>query len=194
MNLPLKNDLRRESRARKLQRIPRCAAFALVLLATSLVAGCEEPTIGVPITGIDHLPEHMSVQRFYVDGYDASRAGAGGRTVCCALLPRRWRPDLAVEIRWNVTNWRDCDWMQHVRRVPVERYEEVGSLYVHFLADGNVRAVSSNYWPEASRYPGPHDRIPSKEPWRTYGWDDRCNAIYKGEAPRLIEDSRKSRP
>lgn len=154
----------------------RFVATFPVLLAASLVAGCEERTAGVAITGIDHLPEHLSVQDFYVDGYSAFQAGTGGSTVCCAVLPKRWRPDLTVEIRWNVTNWRDCEGNDYVRRVPVERYDQVGALYVHFLADGNVRVVSSNCWPEASRYPGPHDPVPSKRPWNIYPLDAICKA------------------
>ena len=164
----------------------RNIALALVLLATSLVAGCKEPTVGVGISGIDHLPEHLSVQQFYVDGYSAFQAGDGGSVVCCAVLPRRWRPDLTVEIR-------DCDWMQHVRRVPVDRYQEPGRLWVHFLKDGAVRVVSSGVGPGNPDYPGPHDSIPSKEPWHKYPWDERCDARYKGDAPRIVEDEKGPR-
>jgi hypothetical protein len=160
------------------RRVLRYLALAVLLLGPLVLAGCEEQTTGVPITGLDHL----SVSQFYVDGYSAFQAGTGGSTVCCAVLPKRWRPDLTVEIRWNVTNWRDCDGNDYVRRVPVERYDQVGALYVHFLADGNVRVVSSNYWPEASRYPGPHDPIPSKRPWNIYPLDAICKAK-KGAKP-----------
>lgn len=167
----------------------RYVATLPVLLAASLMAGCEEQTAGVAITGIDHLPKHLSVQQFYVDGYSAFQAGTGARTVCCAVLPKRWRPDLTVDIRWNVTNWRDCDWVQQTRRLRVERYDEPGRLWVHFMKDGQVRAISSGIGPGNPSYPGPHDSIPSKEPWDDYPWDDRCNARFKGEAPRMVKDS-----
>ena len=172
-----------------LQTICRRSGMVVALLATSLVAGCEEPTTGVGITGIDHLPEYMSVSQFYVDGYSAFQAGTGASTVCCASLPSRWRPNLSAEVRWHVTNWRDCDWTLHVRRVPVERYDEPGRLWVHFMADGAVRVISSGPGPGNSAYPGPHDPIPSKDPWDKYPWDERCNARFKGDEPRLVEDS-----
>src|SRR5690349_3337058 len=171
----------------------RSVALALLLTVTALLAGCKEPTTGVGITGIDHLPEDMSVQRFYVDGYDASRAGGGGRMVCCASLPNRWRPDLTVEIRWNVTNWRDCDWTEHVRQVQVERYEEPGRLWVHFMANGAVRVISSGIGPGNPGYPGPHDQIPSNDPWDKYQWGPRCHALFKGDAPRIVEDLKGAR-
>ena len=156
--------------------IRRGSALTLVLLAMSLVAGCEEQTAGVGITGIDHLPDHLSVQDFYVDGYSAFRAGGSGGAVCCALLPKRWRPDLTVEIRWNVTNWRDCEGNDYVRRVLVEPYSEPGRLWVHFLRNGEVRAISSGIGPRNPDYPGPHDPIPSKRPWNIYPLDATCEA------------------
>lgn len=158
----------------------RLAASDLVLCATSLIAGCEEETAGVPITGIDHLSDHLSVQQFYVDGYSAFQAGTGASTVCCAVLPKRWRPGLSIEVRWNVTNWRDCEGQDYVRRVPVERYEEPDRLWVHFMADGSIRAVSSGVGPGNPAYPGPHERIPSKNPWDDYSIEAICKVKHGG--------------
>jgi hypothetical protein len=173
-------------------RVLRYVALAVLLLGPLVLAGCEEQTTGMPITGMDHLPDHLSVSQFYVDGYSAFQAGGGGSTVCCASLPSRWRPDLTVEIRWHITNWRDCDWVQHTRRVRVERYDEPGRLWVHFMKDGKVRAISSGIGPGNPSYPGPQDSIPSKEPWDDYPWDDRCNARFKGDAPRVVRNSEGS--
>ena len=110
------------------------------LLATTLMACAAGKNEGIStgITGIDHLADHLSVQNFWVDGYNAAQAGKGGRNVCCATLPRKWRPDLKVQIRWEVADWKAGKWTCHVREVPVEPYEEVGQLWVHFLADGSV--------------------------------------------------------
>lgn len=134
----------------------------------------EEPpsdpdSIGVGITGLDHLPEHLSIQNFWVNGYSADQAGKGGRTVCCAMLPRHWHPGLTVTVKWGVTNWPASTYYMRKEVVPVERYEEGGHLWVHFLADGRVRAISSpRYGPGNPNYPGPHDPILNKEPWKTH--------------------------
>ncbi|NBA95431.1 DUF3304 domain-containing protein [Pseudomonas sp. R5(2019)] len=140
-----------------------------------LLMGCDtrEDNVSAGLTGIDHLPDHMSVQNFSLNGTSGFQAGKGGREVCCVSLPRKWQPDLTAVVRWNVTNWRDCGWERFERRVPVERYDKVGHAWVHFMADGSVRVVSSDigpgiYGPNAD-YPGPHDLIPQKHPWKVYG-------------------------
>lgn len=147
-------------------------AACFLLAAPGCQARDTEPDpnegIGVGITGIDHLADHLSVQRFSVNGYDASQAGKGGSTVCCATLPRKWRPGMTVKVRWDVTNWPARTFGYYEREVPVEKYEEVGQLWVHFLADGSVRVVSSIDGPRSPAYPGPHDPIPQKYPWKKY--------------------------
>ena len=146
------------------------------------LAGCNvdearEDMVPTDITGIDHLAEHLSIQNFWVDGRSGFQAGGGGSAVCCVSLPRKWHPGLAAVVEWNTTNWRDCGWESRERRVPIERYDQVGALFVHFLSDGSVRAVSSNISPGYSNpdYLGPHDPIPRKQPWRTYdAQHERC--------------------
>ncbi|EHK64467.1 hypothetical protein KYC_20794 [Achromobacter arsenitoxydans SY8] len=142
--------------------------FALLTACDS--GSAKEDMVPVSLTGIDHLADHLSVQDFGVNGTGGFQAGKGGRIVCCVSLPRKWRPDLSVVVRWHITNWQGCDWESYERRVPVDRYDKVGSLYIHFMADGSVRAVSSNINPAYANpdYPGPHDRIPQKKPWAVY--------------------------
>lgn len=135
-----------------------------------LLAACQSgpsrpPMAGVSMTGIDHLADHLSVQDFWVDGRSGFQAGKGGRVVCCARIPLVWAPGASVEVRWEVANWREGTWRCFRRRVPLVPYDELGRLYVHFLPDGDVRVVSSNYPPRADAYPGPHVPIPAKAPW-----------------------------
>jgi hypothetical protein len=146
-------------------------------LAVSLSA-CEvkEEWVGTGLTGIDHLADHLSVQRFSMNGCGGFQAGKGGSTVGCASLPLVWRPDLTAVVRWNVTNWRDCFGENFETVVPVERYEEVGQVWVHFLPDGVVRVVSSGPGPGNPKYPGPPDAIPQKEPWKVYPLLEICKA------------------
>ncbi|GAA3927240.1 DUF3304 domain-containing protein [Luteimonas lutimaris] len=148
----------------------------VILLLVLASTGCDarlpqDEMVGVGITGIDHLPDHLSIQDFWVNGYNAFRAGQGSGTVCCAMLPAHWRPGLTVQVRWEIDNWRDKTYSMHEATVPVERYDEVGRLWVHFLKDGLVRVVSSNYGVPVDHPDNKHpvtDSIPQKEPWKMY--------------------------
>lgn len=165
----------------------QCLAAFVLLLAGCDDVQAKQDNVPIAITGIDHLADHLSVQNFWIDGIGGFQAGRGGSVVCCAKLPRQWHPGLTVVVRWGVTNWRDCTWESHERRVPVERYEKVGQLYIHFLFDGNVRVISSNIAPGYSNngYSGPHDPIPKKKPYEQYGpWSPRCPV---GDKPVLTE-------
>jgi Protein of unknown function (DUF3304) len=130
--------------------------------------------VGVTMTGLDHLAEHLSVQDFWVDGHHAHQAGKGGRQVCCASLPAQWRPGLSVRIKWGVTNWRDHVFSMHERDVSITRYANVGRLWVHFLADGSIQVISSDIGPGFSEpnpeYLGPQplSALPRKQPWTDY--------------------------
>lgn len=147
---------------------------AASLLAASLLLGCaaaaKEETYGPGITGLDHLPEHLSVQDFWVDGHAGHQAGKGGSKVCCAELPTQWRPGLTVKVRWEVTNWPARVYSIHERVVPVEKYDEPGALYVHFLPENSVQVIVSNIYPEhIETYPGPsYATVLKKQPWKTY--------------------------
>lgn len=161
------------------------ATAALLLAAASTLSGCaaaaKEETYGPGITGLDHLPEHLSIQNFWVDGHAGHQAGKGGSKVCCAKLPMRWRPGLTVTVRWGVTNWPAKVYSMHERVVPVERYDEPGALHVHFLPDNSVRVIVSNIYPtshawqleeHAKIYPGPsYATVLRKEPWKLYSLD-----------------------
>ena len=144
-----------------------------VLLAAQ--TGCargqeaDEP-LGVTITGLDHLAEHLSIQDFWVNGTGGHQAGKGGSQVCCVSIPGRWRPGLKVQVRWAVTNWKRRVYGYYERSVDLEPYDdEVGQLWVHFLHDGSVRAVVSMYaaWGRDGYYPGPSYEtvLQGKQPW-----------------------------
>src|SRR5450830_1380173 len=115
----------------------------------------------VSITGVHHMGDKFNIPQFYVDGYYGSnvgREGGGGSDVCCVMLPRKWRPGLSVEVRWEVGNWTNENRAEieagdfhsvdgaggyYMARAPVERYEVAEHVWVHFYAGGKVRVVSS---------------------------------------------------
>jgi hypothetical protein len=152
-----------------------------VLLAALTLSACngqaKEPTVGVTLTGLDHLPEHLSIQDFSVNGVSGHQAGKGGSQVCCVSLPARWRPGIRLRVAWAVTNWRDKVYSLHETEIELPRYDEVGNLFVHFLPDGSVRALSSLAHPMSPTYAGPaYATVPRKEPWNQYPSDGKGNA------------------
>jgi len=149
--------------------------LVLLTLLWALLKACQakEPAnkpalTGVSMTGIDHQADHLSVQDFWVNGRSGFQAGKGGRTVCCGTVPKRWHPGAQIEVSWAVANWQAGTWHCFRRQVPLDRYDELGRLYVHFMPDGSVRALLSNYAPWGNAYPGPRIPIPSKKPWDVY--------------------------
>ena len=157
--------------------IMRLLVFAVAGGALYWYIGTVRATIraqslaAVGLTGVHHLGDKFNVADFYVDGYNGSnvgREGGGGRTVCCVLLPRTWRPGLSVEVRWDINDWTNENraeieagnyrsvagaGMAYIARVPVERYEKAAHVWVHFYAGGKARVVSSPIGSEGSRHP-----------------------------------------
>jgi hypothetical protein len=145
----------------------------LGLLLTVALTACQSPgkeaTFGGDLTGIDHLANYLSVSDFSVNGAWGAQAGNGGSTTCCVVLPEKWHPGLTVHVKWNVSNWKDhAGSGSYEADVPVDRYTKPEHVWVHFLSDGTVRVVVSDYYPRSPDYPGPHDPIPQKHPWDDY--------------------------
>lgn len=97
------------------------------------------------------------------------------------MLPRKWRPGLTAEIRWSVADWskeknietkagnyQSVAWKNYKAIVPIERYERVEKLYVHFFPGGKVRAVSTIVGAEGPRHPI-HRDDPTAEATATTG-------------------------
>ena len=158
----------------------------LVVTLLGLLSACSamgsDKSGGVGLTGIDHLEEHLSVSDFWVNGYSGHQAGTGGSLVCCAIVPNKWRPGLTARVRWDVLNWRDRTGVQYEAVVPVDRYDEIGRMFVHFLPDGSVRITLSNVLPGSDVYPGTREPIPRKQPWRKYPWPsgDGAKSMFEG--------------
>ena len=118
---------------------PFLGTLALLLLLPALAA-CKVRSTGIPvgIQGYNHSDTY--IPQFMVNG------GGGGSvwshspsgTVCCAVLPYRWSPDLEVEISWTT----DLKTYQKVM-LPIPKYDEVGKLAVHFLRNGQVKVFST---------------------------------------------------
>ena len=117
--------------------------------------------IAVSLDGVQHIGPGFSIAPFYlngINGFNVNREGGGGSSVCCVLLPKQWRPDLSVDLRWAVANWtkenraeialdnyKSITFERYRAKVPVEKYDTPGKVVAHFFADGKARVVVG--WP-----------------------------------------------
>ena len=137
--------------------------LSLLVLAVLLV-GCkaEEPDKGpasAKISAYNHTADY--IHEFYIDGAwgGNSRAyGGGGGFVCCISYPREWRPDLTATVRWstsasNPQPYTGETW--HEKVVPIEYYDKLRSLNVHFLPNNQVRLLIWNGSAGSKGYRGP---------------------------------------
>ena len=155
--------------------------FALVLLmGISACKPAEPESYTVGITGYNFTAE--GVQDFYVDdqwGSNIPPYGGGGKTSCCVVLPKIWRPGLVVKIDWKMGDWTvpwsklepltieersACCWVTRTlsKIVPVEPYgPDGGRFQVFFLPNDEVKVWVSTYdlghenHPSGMKYP--HD-------------------------------------
>ncbi len=95
--------------------------------------------------------------------YSASVNGAGGgntnawragiANICCTSIPRVWYPGMKVRVRWDMP----VDHTHNVKEknVEVEKYDETGSVYLHFFPNDEVRVVVSPVGPRHPQHPLP---------------------------------------
>ncbi|WP_269791099.1 DUF3304 domain-containing protein [Stenotrophomonas sp. Iso1] len=151
----------------------------LLLCLLLFVAGCkagsdDETTSTASINGYNSTDQ--AIRPFYVDEAGGTRIGAyaGGGSVCCVRYPRKWYPGLTARVKWATSSGKNAGdptktW--HEAEVPIERYEQPGSLNIHFLPEGKVRILIWNGTPRSEGYPGPS--YPAAPPgWSPKGGDD----------------------
>lgn len=122
----------------------------------------EDELSATGIVGVQHLGNDYNISEFYVNKYggtNVGREGGGGKSTCCIMIPSQWRPGLTVEVRWEVADWSKENRKEieagnfdsvttkstYIAKVPVEKYEQAGDLYVHFFPNGRVRVVTTMY-------------------------------------------------
>jgi hypothetical protein len=143
--------------------------LASALFGTSQYAcGHSEADVHVPVSlvGVHHLGSDYFIYRFYVNksiGDNVGQGGGGGSMVCCLTLPLKWTRDLKADVRWEVDHIirapnpaaRETAEVIGIYRaeVPIEKYTELGDLYVHFFPNGRVRIVVSPITPDGEAHP-----------------------------------------
>ncbi len=143
-----------------------------LLLCLPLSACLEEETVALSYLGVNHTDQWVS--SFLINGeggvINVPPQGGGGKTTCCVVLPKRWRPDLKVTIKWQGGGkWlTDADgkevirdgrqvlvedpWIERTVNVPEYSEKDLAHFDVHFLPDDQVQVKVSFYDPPHKDY------------------------------------------
>jgi len=97
-------------------------------------------------------------------GRNADVYGGGIAGTCCVRLPRVWRPDLTVDIKYDllINDGKDDNW-KIKKGVLVEPYTKAGDVYVHFFPNDQIRVVVSLSGPSGSKHPIPYPVDPKRQ-------------------------------
>lgn len=135
-------------------------ACCLLVSGCSTLAKPESPYVPAQVGIVNHTGKY--IYSATVDGSgggNMSAWGAGVADICCTTIPRVWHPGMKVLVRWNMPEGvRD---VIKEKVVEVEKYDEPGSIYMHFFPDGEVRVVVSWVGPANPRYPIPRPIKPA---------------------------------
>lgn len=143
------------------QRLLQSVGVALLIMTLVSCDG-EEPDKGpaiASISGYNHNEDY--IHRFFINetwGGNVFAYSGGGKFVCCINYPREWRRDLNATVRWSTSAskpnpYTGTTWHEQV--VPIERYDQLGDLNVHFLPGNKVRLIISQGSPGFPGYLGP---------------------------------------
>ena len=130
----------------------------------------QERTWAVSYGAVNHTDK--SIVSIIINGeggiLNVSKHNAGNASVCCVIVPQRWRPGLTATIKWQ----EDGDWATDAqgkiiykdsgvpllipapwktRTVPIPKYSSVGEFYVIFYPGDEVRAALTSS-PEFSEW------------------------------------------
>ncbi len=140
-------------------------------LLVLMLDGCGSPVpndvslekmYGASVGIVNHTEKY--VYSAVVDGAGGANMdeyAAGGPSVCCARLPKVWRPGLKATVRVNFAVGRTRSDL--TKTVDVERYDTPGSIYIHVFPGDQVRVV-------VSAYPGYSSGHPIPRPVKPVGW------------------------
>lgn len=94
-------------------------------------------------------------------GANMGRWAAGMPDVCCTTIPLVWHPGIKVLVRWNMPEGIKDVIREKV--VEIEKYDEPGSIYLHFFPNDQVRVIVSNYPGPGPKHPIPPPQDPAKK-------------------------------
>lgn len=147
------------------------ALCGVVLVACALTA-CEPEKVTISYMAVNHTDE--GIASIIVNGEGGilhAPAQGGGGTMCCIVLPKRWRPGLTAEIKWqgggtyvrddkgNVVTKNgvpviiESPWKTQTVEVPQYTDEEIrGHFDIHIMPGDKVLVKVSFIYPWHSDY------------------------------------------
>jgi hypothetical protein len=139
-------------------------SLACLIYAISM-AGCatQQATSPAAATAQVGIVNHTGkfIYSASVDGAgggNMDRWGAGFANICCASIPEVWHPGLKVMVTWDMPEGHT-----HIikeKLVEVEKYDEPGSVYLHFFPNDEVRVVVTSIVGSSSEHPIPPPKNP----------------------------------
>ncbi|NMG75647.1 DUF3304 domain-containing protein [Aromatoleum diolicum] len=135
-------------------------ACALLLNACAVLAKKESPTATAQVGIVNHTGKY--IYSATVDGSGGGNMpawGAGIANICCTSIPRVWSPGMKVLVRWDMPEGRTHVVKEKV--VEIEKYDEPGSIYMHFFPDDGVRVVVTSLDPIHPDHPIPRPVKPA---------------------------------
>jgi len=134
----------------------------LCFISTMMIASCathENPMLArapAQVGIVNHTANFIYSASVDGDGGGSmSKWGAGIGEICCASIPKIWRPGIVVLVRWDMPE--DHQHIVKEKLVEVEKYERPGDIYLHFFPDDVIRVVVSNTagWGKSHPIPPP---------------------------------------
>lgn len=149
--------------------------WLLVCLIGVVLGACSgDETVAVSYAAYNHTDK--SIVSIIINGeggiLDASAHGGGG-SMCCVILPKRWRPGLMATIKWQeddipifnrdgtrkvidgVPATKESPWKE--RTVEVPKYKgEMGTFFIHIFPGDEVKVLMNIYGAGNPNHPLPH--------------------------------------
>lgn len=144
----------------------RLRALSTCLAVLLFLSGCEKPTVGVSLHGVNYSADTFSYAVSAIEDPESATGGGlvdpfgGGGMTCCVELPRQWRPGIKLKVR--TTHWVEKRAENSIKEFQGEHIVEVpqyldgkpGELWVLREADGKVSVISSDFQPDHPKWPG----------------------------------------
>lgn len=115
----------------------------------------EEPgTYGAQVGIVNHTDRYI-YSTYVGDGLGghADAYSNGVANMCCITVPDEWHPGLSLKVSWDMPIKGVHTYKEKV--VQVEKYDEPGSVYLHFFPDDQVRIVVTRWVGGSSKHPIP---------------------------------------